>query len=81
MMMLQWSELFTQVCADLGILDSSSVREALENDEKHIFLLLQQILSAKNSDRKAALNLQGSDVEGFMDVLQMVLSVVKELLA
>lgn len=66
--------MFVQICTDLEILDSSSVREALQNDEKHIFLLLQQlVLAAKNTDRKAVLKLQGRDAGTFMDLLQMVL--------
>lgn len=61
------------MCSNLGIIDNPFVLLALQNDEKHILLLLYQILSAKGSDRRAVLELQGKDAEGFMDLLQTVL--------
>lgn len=61
------------MCSNLGIIDNPFVLLALQNDEKHILLLLNQILSAKGSNRRAVLELQGKDAEGFMDLLQTVL--------
>ncbi|KAF9468989.1 kinase-like domain-containing protein [Collybia nuda] len=70
----QYRTKLMEICLDLGILNSTSVRQALHDDEKHIFSLLKQIISANGPPHKqAVLELRGADAESFMDLLQMTL--------
>ncbi|KAF9457390.1 kinase-like domain-containing protein [Collybia nuda] len=69
----QYRAQLIEICTELGILNTPFVRKALEDDEKHISVLLQQTIAAKDFGRKAVLRLQKRDAESFADILQMIL--------